>query len=125
MERSTKQKIRRGRRERRAARIKKPVKAQAYIKRKIPLSEMCSEDGLTTLENNADTILQEIGIEFKGDQEILDLLRNAGAEVCETRVKFERGMLRELIKTAPAEYKQYARNQAVPWQSRWAGCPRI
>src|SRR5262249_57254124 len=35
-----------------------------YIKREIPLYEVLTEDGLTLIENNAETILQEIGIDF-------------------------------------------------------------
>ena len=50
-----------------------------YIRRQIPLYEVLTEEGLTLIENNAETILQEIGIDFRDDPEALDLWRNAGA----------------------------------------------
>ena len=62
-----------------------------YIKRQIPLYEVLTEEGLTLIENNAETILQEIGIDFRDDPEALDLWRGAGAEVKGERVRFPEG----------------------------------
>ena len=42
-----------------------------YIKRNIPLYEVLTEDGLSLIENNAETVLQEIGIDFRDDPEAL------------------------------------------------------
>lgn len=39
-------------------------KAPAYIKRKIPHYSILSDDDLSIIEENADTILEEIGIVF-------------------------------------------------------------
>jgi trimethylamine---corrinoid protein Co-methyltransferase len=83
-----------------------------YIKRQIPLYEVLTEEGLTLIENNAETILQEIGIDFRDDPEALDLWRGAGAEVKGERVRFPRGLVRALIKTAPSTFTQRARNPA-------------
>jgi trimethylamine--corrinoid protein Co-methyltransferase len=47
------------------------VKAPAYIKRKIPHYSILSDDDLSIIEDNADTILEEIGIVFSEDQESL------------------------------------------------------
>src|SRR5690606_40085599 len=39
-----------------------------YIKRQIPLYEVLNEEGLALIEANADTVLEEIGIEFREDR---------------------------------------------------------
>lgn len=83
-----------------------------YITRQIPLTELCSEEGLQIIEANADIVLQEIGIDFKGDPEVLDMWRDAGADVTDERVRFPKGLLRSLLETAPATYVQHARNPA-------------
>jgi len=72
-------------------------KAPPYIKRKIPYYEILDEEGLQTIEHNADTILEEIGIDFLEDPESIDLFRQAGAEINGERVHFPRGMCREII----------------------------
>ncbi|NQV44215.1 MAG: trimethylamine methyltransferase family protein, partial [Rhodospirillales bacterium] len=99
-----------GRDARKALRESQKVKSAPYITRKIPYLELCSEEGLVTIENNADTILQEIGIEFRDDAEVLGLWKDAGADVDGERVRFPKGMLREILKTAPSEFTQHARN---------------
>src|SRR5689334_20242712 len=83
-----------------------------YIKRQIPLYEVLTEDGLALIENNADTVLQEIGIDFRDDPEALAMWKDAGADVKGDRVRFPRGLVRSLIKTAPREFVQHARNPA-------------
>lgn len=85
----------------------------AYIKRKIPYFEVLDEEGLQIIEDNADTILEEIGIEFRDMPEALEILKNAGADVDGVRVRFPRGMCRSIIQaSAPKEYTQHARNPA-------------
>ncbi|NND89887.1 MAG: trimethylamine methyltransferase family protein [Granulosicoccus sp.] len=85
----------------------------AYIKRSIPYFEILNEEGLALIEHNADTILEEIGIDFRDDAEALDLWRGAGADVQGERVRFPRGLCRKLVKdSAPAEFTQHARNPA-------------
>ena len=49
-----------------------------YIQRKIPVYEVLDEEGLQIIERNADTILEEVGIEFRDDAEALDMWRKAG-----------------------------------------------
>ena len=95
---------------RRAARGGGGATQLTYIKRNIPVYEVLSEEGLSLIENNAETVLQDIGIDFRDDPEALDMLRNAGADVQGERVRFPRGMVRELIKTAPSVFTQHARN---------------
>ncbi|MGH6946095.1 MAG: trimethylamine methyltransferase family protein, partial [Kiloniellales bacterium] len=82
-----------------------------FIERKIPLYEALSEEGLSLVEENADTVLQEIGIEFRDDPEALQLWKDAGCDVKEARVRFPRGLCRKLIQdSAPRSFVQQARN---------------
>jgi trimethylamine--corrinoid protein Co-methyltransferase len=84
-----------------------------YITRKVPYYEVLGSEGLELLEHNADTILEEIGIDFREDPEALKLLKDAGADVRGERVHFPRGMCRALVqRSAPREFTQYARNPA-------------
>src|SRR5450755_4074325 len=102
-----------GRDAKRAARTARAAASVPYITRKIPCYEVLSEEGLVLLENNADTILEEIGIEFREDAEALVLWKQAGADIQGERVRIPRGLARALIqKTAPREFVQHARNPA-------------
>jgi trimethylamine--corrinoid protein Co-methyltransferase len=84
--------------------------APAYITRKIPFYEFLGEEGLVTLEKQADWLIQEIGLEFRGDDEALRIWKQAGADVTGTRVRVPADMARELCKTAPSQFIQHARN---------------
>ena len=102
-----------GRDAKRAARTARAHNFVPYITRKIPYYEVVGSDGLELLEHNADTILEEIGIDFRDDAEALTLFKAAGADVQGERVHFPRGMCRQLVQaTAPREFTQYARNPA-------------
>lgn len=84
-----------------------------YIQRKLGCFSVLSEEGLSLIEANADTILHDTGMEFQGDPEILAIFRAAGCDVQDTRVHFERGFCRKTIQaTAPAQFTQHARNPA-------------
>lgn len=97
---------------RRAARGGGGIKQNPFITRKIPLFEPLDEESLTLIENNAETVLEEIGIEFREDEEALEIWKQAGADVRGERVRFPRGLCRELCKTAPPAFVQHARNPA-------------
>jgi trimethylamine---corrinoid protein Co-methyltransferase len=104
---------------RRAARTNTAVKHAGYIRRNIKLYEPYSDDQLELIERNADTVLQETGIDFYEDEEAVQMWKDAGADVKASasdprrfRVRFPRGLVRSLIKTAPREYVQHARNPA-------------
>jgi len=60
---------RRGREARRAARAQRGVASIPYITRAIPTTEILGEEGLALIERNAETLLQEIGIEFRDPRE--------------------------------------------------------
>lgn len=97
---------------RRAARATGGPRQLTYVERNIPLYEVLSEEGLTLIERNAETVLEEVGIDFRDDAEALKLWREAGADVQGERVRFPKGLVRSLLRTAPAEFVQHARNPA-------------
>ncbi len=100
-----------GGREAKRARASASGPVAPYIKRNIPFVDIINEEGLELIERNADTILEEIGIDFRDDAEALDMWREAGADVQGERVRFPRGLCRKLITdSAPAQFTQYARN---------------
>jgi trimethylamine--corrinoid protein Co-methyltransferase len=100
-----------GRNAKRAARQQSQAGISAFIERKIPYFDYINEESLELIEHNADTVLEEIGIEFRDDPEALAILKDAGADVDGERVRFPRGMCRSIIQaTAPSEFIQYARN---------------
>ncbi len=102
-----------GREAKRAARSARSAQSVPYITRKIPYFEVLDEEGLATIERNANTILEEIGIDFRDDAEALDIWRKAGAEITGERVRFPGGMCRAIVQaSAPREFTQYARNPA-------------
>ncbi len=81
-----------------------------FITRKIPEYILLDEEGLSLIEDNADTILQEIGIEYHYPP-ALQLFRQAGADVSGTRVRFPKGLCRKIIRdSAPRIFEQKARN---------------
>ena len=100
-----------GRAGRVAARLAAHVEAAPFLTRALKPVEVLSEEGLAQLEENADTILEEVGIEFRGDADALRLLRQAGADVTGELVRFPRGMCRKIVQaSAPRIFTQHARN---------------
>ncbi len=102
-----------GREAKRAARAARSAVTIPYITRALPYYEVLGEEGLSTIEANAETILAEIGIDFRDDPEAIAIWKAAGADVQGERVRFPRGMCRALVqKSAPREFVQHARNPA-------------
>ncbi|WP_039018060.1 trimethylamine methyltransferase family protein [Halocynthiibacter namhaensis] len=95
---------------RRAERTAVNIETAKYIERNIPNLEILNEEALAIIEENAETVLAEIGVNFVECPEALELWREAGAEIDGERVRIPRGLCRELIKTAPQSYTQHARN---------------
>lgn len=86
--------------------------APAYVTRNIPFVDLLDEEGLAKLEDQADWLIQETGIEFRDDPEALEAWTRAGAEVSGTRVRADAGLVRALCESAPSEFTQLARNPA-------------
>ncbi|AHK43557.1 MULTISPECIES: trimethylamine methyltransferase family protein [Ensifer] len=81
-----------------------------YIVRNIPTYDILSEENLLRIEKVADRILAEVGIEFRDDPASLDHWKRAGAKLDGVRVTFEPGMLKEIVRSAPRQFTQHARN---------------
>ncbi|MGK7652920.1 trimethylamine methyltransferase family protein [Roseovarius sp. B08] len=95
---------------RRAERTAVSIETAKYIERKIPNYEILNDEALEMIEHNAETVLEEIGVNFVENPRALQMWKDAGADVQGERVHIPRGLARELIKTAPSEYTQHARN---------------
>ena len=95
---------------RRAERTAVSVETARYIERNIPNFEVLTEEALEIIETNAETILEEVGVNFVENSAALDRWREAGAEVTGDRVRIPRGLARKLISTAPSRITQHARN---------------
>ncbi len=101
-----------GRAARQAARAQSSDPGAPYLIRSVTPVEILDEAGLSQIEENAETIMSEIGIAFQGTPEALDLWRDAGASIeGEDLVKFPRGLCRQIVQRhAPAQFTQHARN---------------
>ncbi|NNE75149.1 MAG: trimethylamine methyltransferase family protein [Acidimicrobiales bacterium] len=104
-----------GRAARQAARAQAAVDAvnEPFLRRTMAPVEIVSEEGLARIEHNADTILEQVGVEFRDYPAALELWAEAGADVQGERVRFPRGLCRQLVADhAPSQYTQHARNPA-------------
>ncbi len=100
-----------GRAARQALRAHAVAEKVPFITRTLPPLEVLSEEGISLIEENADTILDEVGIEFRDAPDALRLLKEAGADVQEQLVRFPRGLARSIVQSmAPLEFTQHARN---------------
>ncbi|MFD0908434.1 trimethylamine methyltransferase family protein [Ruegeria arenilitoris] len=95
---------------RRAERTAVRIETAKYIERNIPNFEVLNDEALEIIETNAETVLEEVGVNFVDNPAALERWRNAGADVDGERVRIPRGLARELIKTAPSQFTQHARN---------------
>ena len=102
-----------GRAARRAARSQRVEALQPFLTRQLPPVEVVSEEGLALIEHNAESILEEVGIDFRNYPSALRRLGEAGAHIEGERVRFPRGMCREIVgATAPSTFTHHARNPA-------------
>lgn len=101
-----------GRAARQSARAAAVVQRDPFIRRALAPVEIVSEEGLAIIEHNADTILEQVGVEIRDYPSAIERFRGAGCEVDGTRVRFPRGLARALASSAPPSYTQHARNPA-------------
>jgi trimethylamine--corrinoid protein Co-methyltransferase len=102
-----------GRAARQAARMHAHVERVPFLTRTLAPVEVLSEEGLATIEANAERILQEVGIEFHDAPDALEFFAGAGADVDGERVRFPAELCRSLVQaTAPTQFTQVARNRA-------------
>jgi trimethylamine---corrinoid protein Co-methyltransferase len=101
-----------GRAARQAARRQATVESVPFLMRSLAPVEVLSDEGLSLIEENADTILEQVGIDFREAPDALELFRGAGAEIDGERVRFPRGLARQLVRaSAPQQFTQVARNR--------------
>lgn len=97
---------------RRQARSTPKFESFPNIVRQLPPTDILSAEAIEVIEANADTLMEEVGVEYREDAEALQLWKDAGADVKGERVRFPKGLCRELMKTAPSQFTQHARNPA-------------
>jgi trimethylamine--corrinoid protein Co-methyltransferase len=95
---------------RRAERTAVRFETERFITREIPNFEILNEEALLIIEANAETVLEEIGVNFVDNPAALETWREAGADVQGERVHIPRGLARKLCATAPGTFTQHARN---------------
>jgi trimethylamine:corrinoid methyltransferase-like protein len=88
---------------RRAMRTNSAVKHAGYVRRQTKLYEPFTDEQLELIENNAEIVLQETGIDFYEDEEAVQMWKDAGADVKPSptdprrfRVRFPKGLVRSL-----------------------------
>ncbi len=96
---------------RRASRSAVSFESARFITRNTPNLDILHDEALEIIETNSETILEEIGVNFTDNPAALQRWRDAGADVQGERVHIPRGLARELIKTAPRQFTQIARNR--------------
>ena len=76
-----------------------------------PPMQLLSDDEIEAIHDASLTVLEEIGMDFLLP-EARELLKAAGADVDPNseRVRFDRAMIEETIRTAPSEFTLHARN---------------
>ncbi|WP_102223184.1 trimethylamine methyltransferase family protein [Acidimangrovimonas sediminis] len=97
---------------RRAERTAVRFETARFIERNIPNFKVLNAEALEIIEANAETVLEEIGVNFVDNPAALQRWREAGADVQGERVHIPRGLARKLISTAPSSFTQHARNSA-------------
>jgi trimethylamine--corrinoid protein Co-methyltransferase len=95
---------------RRAERTTVHFECAKYIERNIPNLEILDESSLAIIEAHAEQVLEEIGVNFVNNPAALARWEAAGAHIEGERVRLPKGLARELIKTAPSQFTQHARN---------------
>ena len=94
--------VRRGRAARQTERLARAMGSLPYLTRVLAPVEVISTEGLELIEDNAETLLEQVGIEIGNYPEAIEIFRGAGADVTGTRVRFARGMCRPRRDTTPA-----------------------
>ena len=99
-----------GRDARRTLRGNASAEITPFLVRHIPPVDMLTDEAAEAIEEAAEIVLEEIGIDFRDDPEALVILKGVGCDIKGERVRFPRGLARQLCQTAPSHFTQYARN---------------
>ncbi len=112
-----------GRAARQAMRTAQVIRHQPFLTRTLAPSDVLSDEGLSIIEQNAELLLEQVGIEIMEYPEALEIFGRNGAHVEGTRVRFPPGLCRSLVtEHAPSSFVQLARN---PERSVTIGDPHL
>ena len=100
-----------GRSARRALRSQTDTAMLPGLTNRLPLCEPMTPDEVARIDAASMDILEEVGVVFR-DPVALEDWKRAGADVRGERVHLDRGLVRELIRTIPADFTYLARNPA-------------
>lgn len=100
-----------GRAARRTLRTTPDFQMLPGLTRNLPLCEVMDGSQVERIDAASMDILENVGVHFR-DPVALDDWRRAGARVDGELVHLDRGLVRELIATIPAEFTYHARNPA-------------
>ena len=106
-----------GRRGRGGGRPAIPQLPRRKVERAFPPMQIVSADEIESIHHASLRVLSEIGMDFTLP-EARDMLKAAGADVKNERVRFDPAMIGELVSSAPSEFTFHARN---PENSRQVG----
>ena len=107
-----------GRDVRRTDRLKVKIEMLPTLMRKIPLTEPMSEEQILKMDDASLSILEDVGVEFH-DPIALEDWKKAGADVKGERVRFDRGLIRELISSIPESITMNARDPEKVTRNWW------
>ncbi len=100
-----------GRSARQELRASHAIARQPFLTRTMKPFELVSDEGLSLLEHNANTVLEQVGITVRDYPSAIERFRDAGCDVDGDRVRFPEGLARQIVTaTAPRVYTQHARN---------------
>jgi trimethylamine--corrinoid protein Co-methyltransferase len=99
------------RRPRRSRTASTPQLPRRRSERLFPPMTIVSADEVEAIHRASLDVLEEIGMDFTLP-EARDMLKAAGARIDGERVRFDRGMVEETIRTAPERFTLHARNAA-------------
>ena len=111
-----------GIREAAAARGRRDVESIVQPVNRIPAYALLDPEAEEAIHRTSMRILEEIGIDFRGDPEALALWRDAGAEIRGERVRIPRELAMARLALAPERFTQHARN---PERSVVIGGPHL
>ncbi len=101
-----------GRQARRDIRTDRTATMLPALKRNLPLVEPMTAEEIERIDDASMRILEEVGVVFRDPVAIADW-RKAGAEIRdEERVHFDRGLIRDLIRSIPSSFTYHARDPA-------------
>ena len=93
-----------------AARARRSVEAVVQPVNRIPVYALLDPGAEEAIHQASMRILEEIGVDFRGDPEALALWHEVGAGIVGERVRIPRELAMAQLALAPAQFTQHARN---------------